>query len=483
VRVRMRGGSRGMLRTPLRCGTYAWTASFTPWSAAHAPTAPVLGSGGMGITERCGLPFAPAIDAGMDNRAGGASGTFSFTFTRQDGEQWIDSLSASMPRGLLASLRGVPLCSGAQAATGTCPGASRIGSVDAAAGAGSPYFLERKGDAYLTEGYKGAPYGLVVKVPVEAGPFRGPLALTPITVRQALHVDRATAGVTVASDPFPQIWHGIPLAVRQATVRIDRPGFMRNPTDCSPKQVEARFVSTDGSRAIARDPFQATRCAGMRFKPKLTMAFTGKRQTRTGGHPGVRAQVTQAGVSEAGIKKAVVRLPKSLALDPGNAQALCEFVDGTKPDLENHCPKGSIVGRARAVTPLLNDPLIGNVYFVKNIRTDPKTGRQRRTLPMLVVALRGEIAVNLRGQSSTSRNARLVNTFTAVPDAPITRFNLNIVGGAKGILVVTRTAKRKLNICSQRPIVETAMTGHNGRRYERQVSAKTPRCAGKRRAR
>jgi hypothetical protein len=93
----------------------------------------------------------------------------------------------------------------------------------------------------------------------------------------------------------------------------------------------------------------------------------------------------------------VVRLPKSLALDVDNAQALCEFDRGTRPDLENHCPKGSIVGRARAVSPLLNDPLVGDVFFVKNVRIDPDTGNEIRTLPMIVVALRGEIAVNLRG--------------------------------------------------------------------------------------
>jgi hypothetical protein len=100
-------------------------------------------------------------------------------------------------------------------------------------------------------------------------------------------------------------------------------------------------------------------------------------------------------------------------LDPDNAQALCEFETGTKPDLENHCPKGSIVGRARARTPLLRNDLAGNVYFVKNVRRDPKTGNAIRTLPMLIVALRGEIAISpasptrrSAGSTSTSRAAR-----------------------------------------------------------------------------
>ncbi|MDP9133861.1 MAG: hypothetical protein M3N56_03425 [Actinomycetota bacterium] len=185
--------------------------------------------------------------------------------------------------------------------------------------------------------------------------------------------------------------------------------------------------------------------------------------------------MTQTGIGEAGIQKAVVRLPKALALDPDNAQALCEFADGTKDDIEKHCPKGSIVGRARATTPLLNDPLVGNVYFVKNIRTDAKTGNQIRTLPMIMVALRGEIAINLKGESNTTKDGKLVNTFDNVPDAPVSQFNLNINGGKNGILAVTRKNSGKgINLCAGRHTAETDMDGYNGRRFDRDVRMKTP---------
>jgi len=135
-------------------------------------------------------------------------------------------------------------------------------------------------------------------------------------------------------------------------------------------------------------------------------------------------------------------------LDPENAQALCEFEDGTKPDLENHCPKGSIVGKAKATTPLLERELSGNV--------------------------RGEITVNLKGESSTTKAGKLVNTFNNVPDAPITKFNLNIAGGKNGILAVTRTRKSKINVCASRQIAEADMDGHNGRAYDSDVQMKTP---------
>jgi hypothetical protein len=479
IKVKIKGGSRGILATPQTCGEKAVASQFSPWTAAHGGGGPVRSlSDPFTVAGDCSFGFAPALTAGMSTQKARSNGSFSFEFTRREGDQWIDGLTATLPEGLLASVRDLPLCGDAQAAGGACPAGSRIGTVDAAAGSGTPFVLERKGDIYLTEGYKGCAYGLVVVVPVEAGPFRGPLALSNVVVRQRVCVDPASAQVTAVSDPLPLIHHGVPLRVRRVTVSVDRDKFMLNPSDCEAKQILGDFSSPQDTTARQAVPFQASGCRDLRFRPKLTLALTGKRQIRTGKHPGVKATVTQKGSLEAGIEKAVVRLPKSLALDVDNAQALCEFDAGTKPDLDKRCPKGSIVGRARATSPLLNRPLVGNVYFVKNVRIDKQTGNQIRTLPMIIVALRGEIAINLKGESSTTRAGKLVNTFASVPDAPVSKFNLNIKGGKDGILAVTRTRRSTINLCA-RPkshIADADMDGHNGKRYDRNVRMKAP-CA------
>jgi hypothetical protein len=472
LHLEIKGGDRGMLRTPQRCGGKSVSSLFSPWTAAH-------GAGGVDKTVAspftiggdCSFGFQPTVNAGMSTRAARGHGSFEFRFSRPDGQQWFQGLTAKLPGGLLASVKGVPLCPDADANAGNCPAGSRIGSVTAGAGAGSPFYLERPGDIYLTRGYKGCAYGLMVRVPVEAGPFRGALALNTIVVRQAVCVDPSDASVSAVSDPFPKIWHGVPLAVRQVTVTVDRPNFMLNPSGCAPKQTDALFTSTEGATTNVPVPFNVDGCRRMPFRPVIGLRLTGKKQATRGRHPGVRAVVTQA-PGEAGIARASVRLPLSLALDPDNAQALCEFDDGTKADLENRCPKGSIVGRARAVSPLLNQPLAGNVYFVKNVRRDPTTGNLIRTLPMLIVALRGEIAVNLRGASSVDQG-HLVNTFEPVPDAPITRFNMNVAGGKNGILVIPRG-----NICGKQ-IAEIDTDGHNGRRHDFDRRMKTP-CSAKR---
>ena len=487
LQLDFKGGPRGMLAMPQSCGTPGWTAAFTPWSSVGAatPVADSPDSGAFAVNAGCGQRFIPELQAGTDDRQGGDSGAFSFRFWREDGEQWFRNLTAKLPKGFLASVRDVTLCTNSQANAGACPAGSKIGIADAKAGAGDPFVLEEKGEVFLTEGYKGGPYGLAVKIRGIAGPFRGPTELSPVIVRQKIDVDPTTAQVTAISDPFPQVHHGVPLRVREVSVIVNRAGFTRNPTSCKPKQIRASFTAADNTTYDRGVRFQATGCSKLRFKPKLTMRLTGKRQMRTGKHPGIRAKVTQK-PGQAGIRRAVVRLPLSLALDPDNAQALCEFADGTKPDLENHCPNGSIVGRAKAVSPLLKKPLSGDVYFVKNIRTDKRTGNQIRTLPMIIVALRGEIAINLRGNSNV-KNRKLVNTFAKVPDAPVSRFNLNIQGGKNGILTITRTRRGKINLCntSRRQTADTYLTAHNNKHHDTNTTLKTPcnknRNTGKRR--
>jgi hypothetical protein len=164
----------------------------------------------------------------------------------------------------------------------------------------------------------------------------------------------------------------------------------------------------------------------------------------------------------------------SRALDPENAQsdALCEFEAGKRAD----CPASSIIGRARAFTPVLNRPLEGPVYFVKNVRIHPDTGRQIRTLPTLLVPLTGEVDIHLRAQTDVAKRGKLVNTFSTVPDAPVSRFELTLRGGRQGILVVNG------NPCRRDRVADALMDGQNGKRADRGVKIGMPCKKQRRRA-
>jgi hypothetical protein len=460
ISLKLKDGPRAPLATPPTCGEKTVDTTLTSWgkqAVTRQSTFTVDCAPGLGA-------FGPAFDAGAVSPVAGGSSPFALSIHKPDRQSALNGVRLEMPQGLLASVKGNL--------------GKRVGTATVAAGPGSqPFWLD--GPVVLEGAYGDAPYSLRVTVPAKAGPFD----LGDVVVRQKIYIDPKDAHVTVVSDPLPTIVKGVPVRLQNVKVVVDKPGFMLNPTDCSKQTIGGTLGAETGQTAAVSTHFQVSGCAGLPFKPRLGLSLTGKKQLRTGKHPGVRAQVNQTGIGEAGIEKAVVKLPKSLALDPDNAQALCEFDAGTKPDLEKHCPKGSIVGKARAKTPLLERDLTGNVYFVKNVRKDPKTGNAIRTLPMIIVALRGEIAVNLTGESSTTKDGRLVNTFASVPDAPISQFNLNIKGGGNGILAVTRTRKAKINICAKPKshVAAADFDGQNGKVNDRNVRLKTP-CAKKSKA-
>ena len=471
VRLVFKPGSRAALVNPVTCGPAKTSSVFSAWSrggirdddvtVAGVPDAASSSSydvswDGAGAGCPSGLPFSPAVVAGTLDTQAGASSPFSFDLTRGDRQDVISGVSAGLPGGLLASVKDVPLCADADAGAGTCPAASRVGSATVAAGPGDSPFYLRDQPVSLTGPYKGAPYGLAVAVRAVAGPFD----LGTVVVRQALNIDVDDAHATVVSDPLPTIRDGVPFRVRRVHVVVDRPGFMQSPSSCDAKSIATNVFSAGGQTASLTTPIRFTGCDKLPFAPELALKLTGAKEAKVGGHPGFEALVTQR-PGEAGIKAVTVTLPLSLALDPDNAQsdALCEYTDG----LKNQCPAKSVIGTVTAISPLLKTALNGKVYFVKGVRTDPKTGRQIRTLPTLLIELRGEVNLNLRGTNSVPDNKHLTSTFPMIPDAPISSFSMKLNGGKKGILVITDGND---NICSvaQKPFL--AAQGHNGKRLD-----------------
>jgi hypothetical protein len=494
--VKLKPGDRAPLTLPSTCGSHTTTGNFVSW-AGHNVT--VTDDFAVDCPGNSGV-FNPTFEAGTSSPTAGGSSPLNMRITRTVGKE-LGRIETTLPKGLLASPKDVAVCSESvlaplaahqpghplnpsgrtTQATPSCPAASQIGTTTVGVGSGpDPFFplipgTQATGRVFLTGPHSGTDlpqagkrqiaYGAAIEVPAVAGPFD----LGTVLVRAAIYADPTSAELTVVSDKLPRILRGVPLDVRDIRVSVDRAGFTRNPTSCSEKQIAAEIQAQDGTTVQRSSRFQVGDCAALGFKPRLGLRLTGGRQMKSLGHPGVRAVVRQ-GRHQAGIEQVQVRLPRDLALDPDNAQALCEFEDGTKD--EPTCPAGSVIGRASAVSPLLKAPLRGKVYFVKNVRIDKKTGARIRTLPMLVVALRGEIAVNLRGQSN-SKGGRLINTFAQVPDAPISKFGMRLKGGSNGILVVTESAKGRISLCSKKQIAEVDADGQNGKRRDFNVRVKT----------
>ena len=471
------GGPEGVLATPESCGSFTTNADFSPWSAPDSgPDA--TPSDIFSINSGCVSGFSPSFTAGTQNAQAGAYSPFVVSMSRSDTDQNLQGLSVTLPPGMLAKLAGVGECSeqqlasissapgtgAAQAANPSCPAGSQVGTVQTGAGTGGdPFFLP--GKAYLTGPYKGAPYGLAVVVPAIAGP----LDLGTVVVRQALHIDPTTAQVTAVSDPFPTILDGIPLRIRRIDVNLNRPDFTVNPTSCDPMSVAGTLSSTGGLSAPVSSRFQVGGCSALAFSPRLKMALTGKGKTRSGDHPALVSTLTQP-FGQTNIHTVKVTLPLSMALDPNNSQHVCNYDvalavhGGAVP-----CPASTIVGTATAITPLLSQPLTGKVYLVQGIRFSH--GNRIRTLPSLLVPLRGQIALDLRAKTSVNAGSALVTTFSPIPDAAVSKFTLTITGGKKGLLVITGRGR---TICGKPQITGATLGAQSGKTENSSIKMSTP---------
>ena len=268
-------------------------------------------------------------------------------------------------------------------AASACPANSQIGTATGGAGVGSrPLYVP--GKVYLAGPYKGAPLSLVVVIPAVSGPYD----LGNVAVRAAISVDPETAQVTAVSDPLPRILDGILLRTRFLQVKLDRPGFALNPTNCDPFMVEALVTGAEGSTATRGSNYQMANCARLPFQPRLELKLTGGVKRR--GHPAIQAILrTEAG--EANTRVTTVTLPKGQLLDNTHIQTICTRVQFNSES----CPPGSRIGKAVAQTPLLDSPLEGPVYLRSSTNK----------LPDLVLDLKGQVDFIGRRKNRQCRRA------------------------------------------------------------------------------
>ena len=464
LELTFKGGNRGVMTTPQKCGTYTTTYELTPWSGQP----PTVGTSEFTLDENCGeAGFSPGFHAGSGNPLAGAFTTFVTQVTRDAGSPALTGVSVNMPPGLTAKLAGIPNCpesalAAVKAAPGTgaaeigapsCPAASQIGKVVAGTGSGAPFYVDT-GKVYLAGPYKGSPLSLAVVAPAVAGPFD----LGNVLVRVGIDLDRVTAQVHAVSDPIPTMLQGIPLDIRDLRVYLDRSGFALNPTSCEPTAATAKIEGTGGATADVSDRFQVGECAALGFKPKMTLRLKGG--TTRAKHPALTV-VLKPRPGDANISGVSVRFPSAEFLDQSHIGTICTRVQFAA----DACPAASIYGSVSATTPLLDEPIKGNVY----LRANPE-----HELPDVVTDLRGPLERPIRLEAAgriDSVNKGLRSSFEFVPDAPLTRVVLKMKGGRKGLL------QNSKNLCANRYRANIQFKAHNGRTYAAHPAMQV-RCPG-----
>ncbi|HWM53874.1 MAG TPA: hypothetical protein VNO20_00585 [Solirubrobacterales bacterium] len=477
-RLHFREGARSPLATPPACGTHTVQATLYPRAGGaplHTASAfEIITGPNAGPCPTGGLPpFRPGLVAGTLNNRAGSYSPFNLRLSRTDSEQEFIRFSIKLPPGITGKLAGVPYCpdaaiEAAKHRTGTqeeqspsCPAASEVGRTLAGAGVGpSPAYAP--GKVYLAGPYNGSALSIAAITAAKVGPFD----LGTVVVRQGFKIDRTTAEVFVdatGSDPIPHIIDGIVVHARDIRAYVDRPDFVLNPTSCERTSTASTLLGSgldfasehDNNPVVVSTPFQAADCAALRFDPKLRLRLVGG--TKRGAHPRFRAKLRMKR-GEANISYARVTLPRSAFLDQSHIRTVCTRVQYAA----DQCPARSIYGYAKAITPLLDQPVEGPVYLRSS----------ENKLPDLVAALRnGQIAIDLVGWVD-SLKGRIRNTFETAPDAPVDSFVLTMQGGNKGLIT------NSTNLCKGRHKAVAEFRAHNGRvkNFRPAVKAK---CGGK----
>ena len=481
-RVHLREGARSPLITPSHCGTYESELLLTPTADPESliPTTSTfrIGSGpGGGPCPPAGAPpFDPGFEAGTLSNAAAGHSPFLMRLTRRDGDQDLTKFSATLPPGLLASLVGVKKCSDAQIAaararTGphggaeeraepSCPPGSKIGTTLAGAGVGAQLTYV-PGSLYLAGPYNGAPLSVVSITPGLAGPFD----VGTVVVRVALGFDPLTAQAKAdgsRSDPIPHILRGIPLAVRDLRVNVDRPNWIFNPTSCRESSTLAsifgsssNFFDPSDDIPVARSArFQAADCLALPFGPRLGLKLKGG--TARGDHPALTATYT-AHPGEANLRDLSLLFPRSAFVENANFRTIC-----TRKDFAAHnCPAGSIYGHVTATTPLLEESLSGPVYLRSS----------NHKLPDAVLSLHGIIDVEVPIKIDSFKQ-RLRASVQAAPDAPVSKVVVRMQGGNKGLFVNSR------NLCASTNRATVNLTAQSTKALKRDPVVQ-PRCKAK----
>jgi hypothetical protein len=444
------------LRTPLACGLYTVATELTSWGAPEAAVRrpsdsfQMVGGAGAGscVSAAGAAPDATRFEAGTVDPSAGTYSPFALKLARDDGSAPLRSIDTTLPAGLLARLTGVASCpdtalAGAAArsarseqAAPSCPAASRVGSLNVAAGAG-PTPLNLSGAAYLAGPYRGAPLSLATVTPALAGP----VDLGTVVLRTALNIDARSTRVHAVSDPFPATLRGIPVDLRSVALSLDALGFTRNPTSCNP-------LAFSGAAHSQSARFQVGDCGRLAFKPKLTLALKGS--AKQGGHPTLQATLGNSDKgNQANLAAAAVLLPKALRLDKARLG------------------RSSAYGSVKLATPLLSGQLQGPLYLRRSTAKAPL---------QLLADLHGAVDVALRGQLEQTKRGALRASFEDLPDAPISKLTLELKGGKQGLL------QNAANLCAAAPRATALLDAQSGQSVEQRPLLAT-RCKPKKKGR
>jgi hypothetical protein len=346
----------------------------------------------------------------------------------------VHNLTVGLPPGLVGDPTATPLCTVAElhSSPSACPDNTQVGDVTAVAN-------------LLNVSLPITVHGKLFNLTPQPGePARFGIALSPPAGSQII----LESAVQLRSDfGLNSVINGIPnttvldgdttIVSQDLTLYGSRPWmskpFMRNPTSCDEKTTTISATPYSGDDGSAQASFTPTDCGALDFSPSFSAnvgGAVGTQKTR------VTTSIDQ-GPTEAGLLNATVVIPPDLNPDVnllGNRCSPAAFAASA-------CPPNTVMGSAIATSPLLTQPLAGNVIFVD-------TGG----VPDIGLDLQGQLHLLLRGSLGVDK----VVKFNGLPDIPIAHFALTFPT-SPGLLTASR------NLCvPPAPNFHAEFQGYNG---------------------
>ena len=414
LKIDFSGGPSALFTTPRACGTTNGTSKFT----SSASATPVEVTSSLTIDEDCApVAFSPSFGMAAADPTAGAKSPTTVTIANPDRAPWLTGIKAALPSGFLADLNVASECPADGAAAGNCPASSRMGTVTTEAGAGERP-LSLTGAMYLTQRGEGAVAGAVIVVRAKIGD----LDLGDVVVPARIDLRPTDAGLTLTTT-VPTRFRNIALNLRTITVALDRPNFALNPSACGPLRATAD-LSADGGQSASRSvDVTYTGCAARGFAPTMKATLTGDLKPK--GHPELRVAITTR-PGDTNLKSASVMLPDGVVADLPNVQQSCA------PEAFNAgaCPASNRVGSATARVAITSEVLSGDVYMVKV---------PGATLPGIGVSFSGRYTQRLLSKVRIDgKTGRVITEFDAIPDLPLTAFELVVAGTPKSPIVISK---------------------------------------------
>ncbi|MDO8630235.1 MAG: hypothetical protein Q7R41_07055, partial [Phycisphaerales bacterium] len=375
-------------------------------------------------------------------------------------------MTLDLPSGLWGSLAAADQCDYADAQSDSCGPSSEIGSVVADAVVDQSD-TRLRGKIYLTTPAPAnvatdpAGVAIIVHAKVGGANLGNVIVNARVEVRHAPLGPSSASGATGAVTGVRTIVTNVPRSITDSHSRtvsfhvtkmaIDlksdldgpKPPLLTNPSICSTSSASSSITSYDSSTVTPADSYTVTGCDTVKFAPTVDVTAT---SPVAGSESGLTTEI-DFDADNASLKSISVTMPAEFGPNLpsfGDAADQCPSNTASFPTSSFSplsCPAQSRIGTIRLETPLLPDPVYGDVYLINKspipwlgIDISPdSTADSLNTNPNgVVIRLVG--ITSLPQVDSTCDvseglcQQRIAASFSGLPDAPATKMRLDLDG-------------------------------------------------------